>query len=144
MKQMQRLFFTAGFAWMALWAIFGSLIGAKINLSLFSNDSDYLNGIQRELYRSAHAHMNLFSLVWMAMGLTLPWVYQKNLHRFLARFQFSQILGGILFGAGLLLESLFPVQKGQDSYVIGITALGGSLVTLGLCLWAVLLFKGKD
>lgn len=140
MHQMRCRLVAFGFAWMALWALMGSLLGYRLQEELTLDASPWLTSLTRELLRSTHAHMNAMSMVCMILGLALPLLARSVAPQWLARAAALLPLSVITFGAGLLWEALVPPTRGAPSPGGLVAALGGScfiLVTLffGVAFW---------
>lgn len=143
MPKIARTLVGFGFLWMSLWATFGALMGAKLNNALLSEDNGWLGGLQRSILRSAHAHMNIMSLVLIALGLTYVAARRRASEKTLVACALSTMGGTVVFGLGLVCESFFPPQRGAIPWASAITALGGVVYILAVGLWG-LVFLGRS
>jgi hypothetical protein len=143
MPKIARTLVGFGFLWMSLWATFGALLGARLNRALMTEDSGWLQGLQRSVLRSAHAHMNIMSLALIAMGLTYMAARRRAAERTLVTSALSALGGTVVFGSGLLLEAFFPPQRGAIPWASAISAVGGVVYILAIGLWGVV-FLGRS
>jgi hypothetical protein len=137
-----RLMVAVGFLWMCLWAIVGSLLGAKINSSLFTQDQIWLQSVQRELLRTAHAHMNTMSYAIILMGVTLRHALAYQSNKFCNSVAITALISVPIFGAGLVLESFFPTERGSFSPVVLLSGIGGSGCLFSFGAWGMIFLWG--
>ena len=142
MPRFGKLLVSAGFLWMSLWAVIGSLMGAKINSSLFHADEVWLGSLQRELFRTAHSHMNTMSYAIILMGVTSGYALKIKGEKFCSRVGFAAFLGMVLFGVGLLLEAFFPTERQNFSPIVLLTALGGTALIACFSIWGFVFLWG--
>lgn len=116
-----------GFTWMALWALIGSLMGYRLQEELVAGQHIWLDSLQRNLLRSTHAHMNSMAMVSIASGLAMPLLRRTLSVRKLAALSIALPLSIIVFGCGMVLETLWPPAAGNPSSGGIVTALGGSV-----------------
>jgi hypothetical protein len=137
MPRIARFLVASGFLWIALWAVMGSLLGARINLGIAQGDEIWLGSLQRELLRTAHAHMNTLSYGAILMGLS--WVAARRCvsERALLRAAWGVLVGIPLFGLGLTLEAFWPTQRGDFAPVALLTAAGGTCVIFSFAAWGL-------
>lgn len=117
-----------GFIWMALWAMGGSLLGMRIQMELVAGQESWLNSLQRDLFRSAHAHMNALSLLCIVTGLCIPVLARVMSRRVFKWTLFALPLSIVVFGLGLTLEALAPAAEGRFSAAALLTGTGGSVL----------------
>lgn len=142
MPKIARTLVGFGFLWMAAWAMFGALLGARLNQALLTEDATWLDGLQRTLFRTAHAHMNSMSLTLIAMGLSYLAARRRAPEKTLTLCCLSALVGTVVFGAGLLLEAFFPPTRGVIPWASAVSALGGVVHILALGLWGIV-FIGR-
>lgn len=142
MPKIARTLVGFGFLWMAAWAMFGALLGARLNQALLTEDATWLDGLQRTLFRTAHAHMNSMSLTLIAMGLSYLAARRRAPEKTLTLCCLSTLVGTVVFGAGLLLEAFFPPTRGVIPWASAVSALGGVVHILALGLWGIV-FIGR-
>jgi len=142
MPRPARLLVSAGFLWITLWAVVGSLLGARINRALSMNDTIYVQGLQRELMRTAHAHMNSLSYGIILMGLT--WVPARRYasERTLILAAWSAVAGTAIFGLGMVLEAFYPTVHDMLSPATAFSALGGLGVMFAFGTWGIVFLRG--
>lgn len=142
MRSFSRFLIGFGFVWMTLWAIFGSLLGAKINASLLSEDTTWLGSVQRDLFRTAHAHMNSMASVMILMGLTAISAKHFASQQVIVRICLLALFGMVFFGVGLTLEAFIPASRGVVPWPVVVSALGGIVYLLSIGFWGVLFLVG--
>jgi hypothetical protein len=142
MPKLGRLLVAIGFLWISLWAVVGSLLGAKINWALFHSDQIWLGSTQRELIRAAHAHMNTFAILLVLMGLSSNTAIGiagiKNCQRIAG----AACLGTVTFGLGLVLEAFYPTERGDLSPLVLLTGVGGTFVMAAFAAWGLIFVWG--
>lgn len=142
MRAFSRFLIGFGFIWMTLWAILGSLLGAKINASLLSEDTTWLGSVQRDLFRTAHAHMNSMASVVVLLGLTAISAKRFASQKLVVKICLSALFGMVLFGIGLTLEAFIPTRRGVMAWPVVVSALGGIVYLLSIGFWGVLFLAG--
>lgn len=142
MPKIARTLVGFGFLWMSAWATFGALLGARLNQALLTDDTTWLKSVNRELFRSAHAHMNGMALVLVAVGLSYTAARRRASERTLQFCSISIWGATIVFGLGLTLEAFFPPARGVVPWASALTAVGGVVHLLATGLWGVL-FLGR-
>lgn len=126
-----------GLIWMAIWAIFGSLLAFRIQQEMVSGQDSWLLSIERELLRSAHSHMNAMGMLCALIGLALP-LFERILSRlWIRRLTIILPLSIVFFGIGLLGEALYPPAPGSPPLAAAITGLGGSVFIFVLLILGV-------
>lgn len=138
MPKIARTLVGFGFLWMSTWATFGALLGARLNQAILNEDSLWLNGLQRSLLRSAHAHMNGMSLALIALGLSYMAARRRASERTLVVCSLSALVGTVVFGTGMVLESFFLPTRGEIPWAGAITAVGGIVHLLSIGLWGII------
>jgi hypothetical protein len=117
---------TIGFVVLTFAAAAGAFVATEITTA-FLKDPETLNAWGAVLRRSAHGHANLFGVLHIAFGLTLPY------SRLSARVKTMQtgglLLGTLAMGVGLLVRAAAGATEGLDAVEVG----------LGVCLSAALL-----
>lgn len=142
MPKIARTLVGFGFIWMSAWAMFGALLGARLNQALLTEDASWLNGLQRSLFRTAHAHMNSMSLTLIALGLSYMAARRRASEKTLVACSMSALGGTVVFGIGLLLEAFSPPTRGEIPWASAVSALGGVVHILALGLWGII-FLGR-
>jgi hypothetical protein len=142
MNHMARFLVGSGFVWIAAWALLGSLLGARINWSLWSEDIVWLESQQRALLRTAHAHMNSMSFAVILMGLSYSAAVRFAPQKYLHLACYAALLGIPLFGSGLVLEAFFPTVRNNLSPLTLLTAAGGTLAMGAFFFWGLLFLGG--
>lgn len=143
MPKIARTLVGFGFLWMSLWATFGALIGARLNRAILTDDHAWRESLQREVLRSAHAHMNIMSLALIALGLSYVAARRRASERTLVATALSALVSTVVFGCGMVLESFFPTQRGHIPWAAGVTACGGVVYLLSVGLWGMI-FLGRS
>ncbi len=142
---MQRLkFFMIGFGffWMFLWAVIGSLLGAKLNhIYATGSNVSWLHSVEKSLIKTAHAHMNSMAMTTILMGLCLPPLAGYIPTKWIKFTIISHLLSLPLFGFGLLLEAFYPTQIGQLSILLFVKSMGAILFMISLALWSGFFFS---
>ena len=142
MPKIARTLVGFGFIWMSAWAMFGALLGARLNQALLTEDTAWLTGLQRTLFRTAHAHMNSMSLTLIALGLSYMAARRRASEKTLVVCSLSALGGTVVFGLGLLLEAFSPPTRGAIPWASAVSAVGGVVHILALGLWG-LVFLGR-
>lgn len=142
MPKIARTLVGFGFIWMSAWAMFGALLGAKLNQALLTEDTSWLNGLQRTLFRTAHAHMNSMSLTLIALGLSYMAARRRASEKTVVGCALCALGGTVVFGIGLLLEAFSPPTRGQIPWASALSAVGGVVHILALGLWGII-FLGR-
>ncbi|MEY4063925.1 MAG: hypothetical protein RIR26_133 [Pseudomonadota bacterium] len=142
MPKIARTLVGFGFLWMSAWATFGALLGARLNQALLTDDAAWLKSVNRELFRSAHAHMNGMALVLVGVGLSYTAARRRASERTLTACSMSILGATVIFGTGLMLEAFFPPERGTLPWASALTAIGGVVHLLATGLWGVL-FLGR-
>lgn len=132
-----------GFIWMALWAMGGSLLGMRIQRELVAGQEAWLNSVQRDLFRSAHAHMNALSLLCIVTGLCIPVLARVMTRRVFTWTLAALPLSIVVFGLGLTLEALAPPTKGNFSAASLLTGTGGSVLIGVLMVFGAAAWSGR-
>jgi hypothetical protein len=143
MPKIARTLVGFGFIWMSFWAMFGALLGARLNRALLTEDTGWLGSLQRSLLRTAHAHMNIMSLAIIAIGLSYVAARRRAAERTLVSAAAGALAGTIVFGAGLLLEAFFPPQRGSIPWASALSAVGGIVYILAVGLWGMIFLAGS-
>jgi hypothetical protein len=132
-----------GFIWMAVWAMAGSLLGMRIQREILAGQESWLNSVQRDLLRSAHAHMNSLSILCIVTGLCVP-VLARTVPPRVLKFTLPALpLSVIAFGVGLTLEAMTPPSKGSISVGAFITGTGGSVLIAVLMVFGAAAWSGR-
>ncbi|MEY2987238.1 MAG: hypothetical protein RJB13_759 [Pseudomonadota bacterium] len=142
MPKIARTLVGFGFIWMSAWAMFGALLGARLNQALLTEDTVWLDGLQRTLFRTAHAHMNSMSLTLIALGLSYMAARRRASEKTLVLCSLSALGGTVVFGLGLLLEAFSPPTRGAIPWASAISAVGGVVHIMALGLWGII-FLGR-
>ena len=142
MSAFSRFLIGFGFVWMTLWAIVGSLLGAKINAAIMAGDNTWIASIERSLFRTAHAHMNSMAVVVVLLGLTFVPAQHFASRKTLVRAAAAAVVGVVVFGLGLSLEAFFPPQRGELAWPAAVSALGGIAYILSVGFWGMLFLVG--
>lgn len=142
MPKIARTLVGFGFIWMSTWAMFGALLGARLNQALLTEDSTWLGGLQRTLFRTAHAHMNSMSLTLIVLGLSYVAARRRASEKTLVISCIGALAGTVVFGTGLLLEAFFPPTRGAIPWASAVSAVGGVVHILALGLWGII-FLGR-
>jgi hypothetical protein len=133
-----------GFLWMALWAVFGSLLGYRLQEEIIAGQSNWVDSLERSLMRSAHAHMNSMALVAIVTGLVLPIVGRTLSARTLGVVSLALPGSIAVFGAGLVWEAFAPPQAGVSSMGSIVAALGGSVfIIIVFCVGVATLWSSR-
>jgi hypothetical protein len=136
MRKIQNRLISFSFFWISLWAIVGSLLGAKINHSLLHSNETYIQSLQRDLLRSAHAHMNLMAILVVLVALTLPKIVSQVSGSFAVKIAVALPLSVVVFGAGLVGEAFVPTTVNGISLFVVPTAIGGTIFLACTLMWA--------
>lgn len=142
MPRFSRFLIGFGFAWMALWAIFGSLLGARINAAILAGEDAYVQSWARTLFRTAHAHMNSMAMAVVLIGLTFVPARRLASQRTLIRAAGASVVGMVVFGCGMTLEAFFPPARGAISWAAAMSAVGGIAYILAVGAWGALFLFG--
>jgi hypothetical protein len=139
---MARVLVSSGFLWIALWAVFGSLLGARLNEALRTEDAAWLASTQRELLRSAHAHMNAISYGLVLMGVTWTSARREVSERAARLAALSALFGTFVFGIGLVGEAFAPSTREGIAVAAWVSAAGGLGVIFAFGAWGSFFLKG--
>ena len=131
-RSAQTFFIISGFLGIALGAVFGSLLGAKNHLALSVDNGVWLEGMQRVLLRSAHAHWNSMCITWILFGLTIRNAFCNTQTKLILSVTILAFGGPLLFLMGLLWQSYTSPLLLLPS---ALTAAGGMLYLLSLIIW---------
>ena len=142
MPKIARTLVGFGFIWMSTWAMFGALLGARLNQALLTEDTTWLDGLQRTLFRTAHAHMNSMSLTLIVLGLSYVAARRRASEKTLVISSVGALAGTVVFGLGLLFEAFFPPTRGAIPWASAVSAVGGVVHILALGLWGII-FLGR-
>ncbi len=135
-QRLKYLLIGAGFFWIFAWSVFGTLIGAKINLIYTTGaDQSWLAGAQKSLFTAAHSHMNSMALTTILFGLTLPYLNGLIPTNLIKTVALLNLISVPCFGFGLLLESFYPPIIGQWSPFIIMSSLGAVFYMLTMAVW---------
>ena len=137
MPRMARILICSGFLWIALWATVGSLLGARINQALLTQDTAWIASLQRELLRTAHAHMNTMSYGLILMGVTYVAARREVSEKATRMAALAALFGTVLFGAGLVGEAFSPTTSEGVSAATALSVVGGLGVILSFGAWGV-------
>lgn len=107
-----------------------------------TGDLGWLSSLNRDIFRSAHAHMNSLGILTIALGLCLPVLRHGASESTLGRLCLTYVTSVVMFGIGLLLEGFVPTQEGSLSPAALIAAAGGSLLILCMISFGVIALKG--
>jgi hypothetical protein len=144
LRRIQHFLLAFSFFWIGLWAIVGSLLAAKLNASLLHLNESWLVGIQRDLMRSAHAHMNLMAIVVSIVALSMPKLLRGESWIFVRNLALSFPASIAVFGAGIVGESFFPTSvKGISLFTIA-SAIGGTVFIFSCFSWAALFWQRRN
>lgn len=127
----------SGFFWIFAWSVFGSILGAKINLLIISGaDSNWLVGLQKSLLTAAHSHMNNMAITLILFALTMNQIRSFISFKTIKMICLLQLVSIPLFGVGMLGEAFYPPMASHVSILTGIVALGGILYMISLVIWS--------
>lgn len=139
-----RILLGAGFSWIAVWAIFGSLLGAKINSVIVSVDLAWLNSWGRTLLRSAHAHMNGMGITLVLVGLAIPKLQEIVSSYFIKWISLLLLVSIPVFGFGLCFEAFVTPEVGKLRWISVVTALGAVGYILSISVVAAIFLSKRD
>jgi hypothetical protein len=96
----------------------------------FLIDKQWLNSWQYTLFKSAHGHLNLFGMLHILVGLTIP--YLRIPYRYLVFETIGLSMGSISMGLLVFIRAYMGMPEGVDvlGYFIGVflTCALGALV----------------
>lgn len=141
MPRMARILVSFGFLWIALWATFGSLLGARLNDALRRRDDVWIASLQRELLRTAHAHMNSLSYGLILMGVTYVAARRQASETATLRAAWAAIVGTVLFGVGLVGEAFSASAHEGFAPMAFVSATGGLAIIFSFCAWGLFFLK---
>lgn len=118
-----------GFLWLALWGLFGSLLGVQVTNVATSISTEWLSSWERVLLRTAHSHMNSMAIVIILMGVVIRPMGHKTF--VLARFAALTLLSVIVFGGGLVYEAFAFAEGPQWSVATALVGLGATGYIVG-------------
>ena len=137
MQKLKLLLIAFGFFWIFAWSVFGSILGAKINLILATGaNSSWLVGVQKNLLAAAHAHMNSMSIILILLALSLNQIKGFVSNRIIKIICLTNLISMPLFGMGLLFEAFYPSASGSLSIFTAVAALGAILYMLTIGIWS--------
>ncbi len=119
-----------GFVTLFFAACAGSFISVEMTKG-FVHDPMLLNSWQLTLMRSAHGHTNLFAIIHVIMGLTLPY---STLSLRVKRWQtFGLLLGTLAMSIGMMFRSWGIPNEGLDAgqVIVGVM-LSCALAAMGV------------
>jgi hypothetical protein len=108
-----------GFAVLFLAAAAGAFLASDITTG-FLRSKAFLDTWGMVLTKSSHGHTNLFALIHIAFGLTMP--YSTLSLRLKKAQTVGLLLGTLAMGPGMLVRATMPPSEGIDvvAYVIGV------------------------
>lgn len=139
---MARFLVSFGFLWIALWATFGSLLGARLNEALRVRDDVWIASLQRELLRTAHAHMNSLAYGLILMGVTYVAARRQVSERATLRASGAALLGTVVFGVGLVGEAFSPSAHEGFAPFAFVSAAGGLAIIFSFGAWGLYFLRG--
>ena len=143
LQKLKRFLIGSGFFWIFSWSVFGSLIGAKINLILATQANvTWLQSVQRSLLTTAHAHMNNMSVTLILMALSLNLIREFVSEKIIRLICVTNLISIPLFGIGLLFEACYPTTQGSFSSWTVLVAVGGIAYMITILLWSVFFMLG--
>lgn len=125
-----------GFGWMLLWSLLGALQAFDIHEAATSVDPEWLQGWERELLRSAHAHMNSMAMWLVLQGLSLPLLARQLPPAWIGPCCAISVLSLPLFGAGLVLQSRQVPRVGEFYWQALVSGAGAFLFYAVLLVWS--------
>ncbi|MES2615170.1 MAG: hypothetical protein V4591_07135 [Bdellovibrionota bacterium] len=143
MQKLKLFLIGCGFFWIFAWSVFGSLLGAKINLVVASgSDLMWLVGLQKSLLTAAHSHMNSMAISLILFALTI-----SHISSFISKYMikvvcFGNLISIPIFGFGMLLEAFYPPAAGHFSVFTALVALGAILYMITVMFWASFFILG--
>jgi hypothetical protein len=144
LQQLQNKLISFAFFWFGLWCVVGSLLGARINRALLHNQVDWISSLQRELLRSAHAHMNTMAIIIALVGLSVPKLARSSKLGLLTKLSILFPVSTIFFGVGIVGEAFYPTTiHGYSLYTIP-SALGGCTFIFSCITWSALFWTRKS
>ena len=142
MPRMARILVSFGFLWISLWATFGSLLGARLNDALRRQDDVWVASLQRELLRTAHAHMNSLSYGLILMGVTYVAARREVSEQATLRAAWAALLGTVVFGLGLVGEAFSPSARDGFAPMAFVSAAGGLAIIFSFGAWGLFFLRG--
>lgn len=109
-----------GFSVIALAAAGGAFIANDLTRA-FLQDIALLNSWDHTVLRSAHGHTNLFGLLHIAFGLTIPYSVLQG--RYLLLQTIGLLAGTVAMGPGLIVRSMSLPSGDQDFLGLALGAL---------------------
>lgn len=122
--------FVAGFAVVLLGALGGAFVANDLTHAL-QHDAAGINSWPALLQRSAHGHFNLFGMLHILLGLTLP--YSKLSRRLAPWLTLGLALGTVAIGPGMVVRSMVDPSGPYE---------GGLTLTIGAMLVAACVALG--
>lgn len=139
MQRLKHFMIGFGFFWIVAWSICASVLGSRIEqLTATGADPQWLVSWQRDLLRSAHAHMNLMGMLLIVIALSISQIKNHVSPKNIKLICIGNLISIPIFGFGIAIKAFYPPMNGQISSVSGIAALGGIVYILTIGLWASL------
>ena len=141
MQKFKLFFVGCGFFWIFLWSVFGSLLGAKINLLIVTNqNSTWFGSLEQSLLTAAHAHMNSMSITLILMGLSMTYLQGLFSTKIIKIVSATNLISIPVFGLSMMMEAFHPPVVNAFSPWTFLVALGGILYMMTMAIWSGFFF----
>lgn len=128
-----------GFFWIFAWCIFGSILGVQIEqLTLSLGEFSGQMQRQRELLKSAHAHMNSMGITTILVGLSIRYIESLLSRKKIKIIVIFNLASIPIFGLGIVCEAFLPAVASKITFTTAISALGGIIYIISIAIWASL------